>query len=402
MRKTLLAGASLAILFSAASVRAETINIEPGTTINSAETTKILAEGDIVNITEGININGTHDTMAGEEPAQARNGITSTTGNLGTVNISGGTTNITDGGSIEVKDVAITGGTINIDGYNASLPTQHEKELWRKGSLLSGSDSLSVENAEVNLDNGGILATWRDSNSGMSLGEGSKINMNNGIIRTDTLTMADSAQMTINKGTIYADSVKVKDSLLAVNGELIVDTNKVADNDYSAGTITLQTPNAEKESILALAGTIKGNVEGDGVAGNNDELHIMSSNAAIDGTLSGTDINFYADKKLSEVATGSVSNMGVIMASNGAHVIADATGTDDNGFNQSASVVVFDGGQFTVAENYTASSSDKYSKVKTNGAMNIAAGKTFTATKFRLEDGSTLNIDVANAETAGD
>lgn len=93
-----------------------------------------------------------------------RNTITDNTGagaKGGFVDIQSGTATIANGGSIEVTDLTISGGTVNVNGGDIRLLNTDDAEAiknngWTTGSLLNAKN-LQMSGGTVNVSDGAII-----------------------------------------------------------------------------------------------------------------------------------------------------------------------------------------------------------------------------------------------------
>lgn len=114
-----------------------------------------------------------------------RNTITDNTGagaKGGFVDIQSGTATITNGGSIEVTDLTISGGTVNVNGGDIRLLNTDDAEAiknngWTTGSLLNAKN-LQMSGGTVNVSDGAIIG---GENMKVS---GGMLNVRNGIVGT--------------------------------------------------------------------------------------------------------------------------------------------------------------------------------------------------------------------------
>ena len=180
MKKTLLAGASLAVMFTAANALADPdvsaaisgpYNIDKVVSVDDENKTFDGADITIKNTDDAsdpaklvlkdsdtVEIKNSTVTMSGA-PNGVMNGINSTDGVSGTVNFENSKVDITDGAGIAVGTVNIKEGTVvNASGYMETRNPETAK--WQSGSMIQGGKAVNIEKgAEVNLSDGAQIVT---------------------------------------------------------------------------------------------------------------------------------------------------------------------------------------------------------------------------------------------------
>ena len=450
MRKTLLAGASLAILMSASIATAADINIDADTNIDSSITfgagEKFTNSNDalyafndgndstVYNVTFDADAAGADISGSGERAS----GIATT----GKLTINGGTFNVSNSGSdmfdntsqlAGYQGVEVNGGTINL-GKGTSMFA---------GMANEQAGNVELNGGTVNVNGGTILAS-SSTDSNKIIIDGATVNVTEGNLVGKSGIEVNSGTLN-NNGTINAFASKASakletptydgvitvaggdysgegDSLVkggtynsnnaTLNGKLVLsgtasDTvektlaaapvanfsgvNKVSEGiEASYGVVNVADGASLESDITYTTGgllDLKGTVKGN-VGGDLTLASFGSAGAQIDGNLAATEVDFRGPSSLSSAVTGTYNVAGDTNVYSNFAIDKDGTTKNLNIF----------GGKTTVSNNFTATTQ---TKVKSGNTLEIAAGKTLTTANLRLENNTNLNIGVDNGGEAG-
>lgn len=280
--------------------------------------------------------------------------VAATANDLGSVNITdAGNITLRNGSTIDAVNLNISGksadekANITIGGNNPSAGRETDKnEQWRNNSYILGYGDTRIENAVINLENGGMLI------------QGAK----------GTNEAPDTGTMTLNNS-----EVKVAE------GALIKATN---DSDVAL----------ENASVDLNGGIIDAKISVD----TNSKINVNNAGSTIKTLAGAGTLNINANTSVSTLF-GSASEIGTLAVKEGSTFILDSVAQDEEhkvAVKLEASTMdVF--GTAIVADN---GNSIAATTVKDGGILDVGSN-TFNST-VTLNDGATLNIGFANDVSA--
>lgn len=308
--------------------------------LNGASVSKVWINGDVVLANGGV------ITLAGHQ--YGRGGIAGQTIDLSGENpdspvggsfehaftMNGGTLNMTGpyGAELQMKDILISGGTVNLSAENPYLSEESSTPSWTNAPALIGASgdknntgSFRITGGTVNLGDYGTLRTfWTDSaHAGTMSITGGVINMNGGenshaVIRAaadakrprnrseSTLTIGKDAVVNVaagKYGAILARDTTFSSGVINVDGSLVIAgaadetqssvangiasdaVNKWGDFRFGGGTMNIGERNGAKGVVDFVSGNMTLTASGGGI---NGKLVIVDSGTAVnDSSTSG-------------------------------------------------------------------------------------------------------------------
>ena len=226
---------------------------------------------------KNITVNGGTTTMEGKSLNAWAGSITMTDGII----------NMDDGSEDPdltlwaAKDINISGGTINMNGNNASIDTFYD---------LLDDEGLQVEKPETPGD----------------------VNITGGTINVNSKSAEISSEGNINVSGNGVINVASGASLSSYSSYSIVDSDLVLGDKA--------TINLTNTGTINLAGNLSANVKGDG------NLNVKSSNALVNGDVSGSTLSFEADHSLSKAISGTIGDLASLNVNKGTLTFDKATG----------------------------------------------------------------------------
>lgn len=285
--------------------------------------------------------------------------VAATANDLGSVNITeAGNITLRNGSTIDAVNLNISGksadekANITIGGNNPSAGRETDKnEQWRNNSYILGYGDTHIENANISLENGGMLI------------QGAK--GTNEAPDTGTMTLTNSA-------------VKVAE------GALIKATN--------GSDVAL-----ESASIDLNGGIIDAEIS----VGDDSEINVNNAGSTIKTLVGQGTLNINADTSVSKLF-GSASEIGTLAVNEGSTFILDSlekvVGDDEGTEAQEAVNLTADAmdvfGTAIVADNNA--NTITATNVKDGGILDL--GYNTFASNVTMDAGSTLNVGVKNVE----
>lgn len=285
--------------------------------------------------------------------------VAATANDLGSVKITdAGNITLRNGSTIDAVNLNISGksadekANITIGGNNPSAGRETDKnEQWRNNSYILGYGDTSIKNANISLENGGMLI------------QGAK----------GTNEAPDTGTMTLNNS-----EVKVAE------GALIKATN--------GSDVAL-----ENASVDLNGGIINGKIS----VGDNSEINVNNAGSTIKTLAGDGTLNINANTSVSDLF-GSASKIGTLAVKEGSTFILDSLErveeNEDEGIEARDEVKLTAGkmdvfGTAIVADN---GNSIAATTVKDGGILDL--GYNTFSSNVTMDAGSTLNIGVKNAE----
>ena len=238
--------------------------------------------------------------------------VVATNGDLesfNTININGGTLNLSDSSDITaLKGLNIGGGEINIS----------DGEIWSLGDI-------NLKGGAVNLSNFAAITTDFDDLDGIFNGTQKPEIAGNINITGSSVNVEDKALL-ISEGNINLNGTGVID----VQDGATLFTTKTLPDEVEESDLTAfikdnkATINLTDTGTANISGTLLAIVEGDG------NLNIKSSNALIDGDISGTNLTFEENHSLSNAISGTIGNLASLNVNNGTLAYDKQTGKIGN------------------------------------------------------------------------
>ena len=209
---------------------------------------------------------------------------------LGSVNISGGNVSIKDVGQIwSLGDVNLSGGTVNMSNF-AMITTAYKDmdRVFGEQSKPASAGDISITGGTVNIKDQAIFVTEGEIN------------------------VKEQGVINVEEGATLFAVKEIPDGTDKTNlPEVIATTDK---------TGILLTDNG----IINVAGTLAASLSGNG------NLNIASSNALIDGDISGTNLTFEENHSLSNAISGTIGNLASLNVNNGTLAYDKQTGKIGN------------------------------------------------------------------------
>lgn len=286
--------------------------------------------------------------------------VAATANDLGSVNITdAGNITLRNGSTIDAVNLNISGKSadekakITIGGNNPSAGRETDKnEQWRNNSYILGYGDTSIENAVINLENGGVLI------------QGAKGSAN----------MPQEGTMTLNNSEVkVAEGALIK----ATNGSDVALDN--ASVDLNGGIIDA------KISV-----------------GNDSEINVNNAGSTIKTLAGAGTLNINANTSVSTLF-GSASEIGTLAVKEGSTFILDSLEkvdeNEDEGIEARDEVKLTAGkmevsGTAIVADNNA--NTIEATTVKDGGILDL--GYNTFKSNVTMDAGSTLNVGVKNAE----
>lgn len=286
--------------------------------------------------------------------------VAATANDLGSVNITeAGNITLRNGSTIDAVNLNISGksadekANITIGGNNPSAGRETDKnEQWRNNSYILGYGDTSIENANISLENGGMLI------------QGAK----------GTNEAPDTGTMTLTKS-----EVKVAE------GALIKATN--------GSDVAL-----ENASVDLNGGIINGKIS----VGDASEINVNNAGSTIKTLAGAGTLNINANTSVSTLF-GSASKIGTLAVKEGSTFILDSLDevkeNADEGIEGRDAVKLTAGtmevsGTAIVADN----NANKITDTKVNKGGILDLGYNTFKSNVTMDAGSTLNVGVKNAE----
>lgn len=288
--------------------------------------------------------------------------VAATANDLGSVNITdAGNITLRNGSTIDAVNLNISGksadekANITIGGNNPSAGRETDKnEQWRNNSYILGYGDTSIENAVINLENGGMLiqgakgsaaepkeGTMTLNNSEVKVAEGALIKATNG----SDVALA-KASVDLNGGIIDA--------------KISVDTNSKINVNNAGSTI----------KTLAGAGTLNINA--------NTSVSTLFGSASEIGTLAVKEGSTFILDSLDEVKENADEGIDG----------RDAVNLTADTMEVSGTAIVADNNANTITD----------TKVNNGGTLDL--GYNTFSSNVTMDAGSTLNVGVKNADKA--
>ncbi len=344
MKNKLLITTALVAIFSATNVCASGLVVSEGETVTNKDLT----------ITEFLSENN--------RPI---------TNNIGDLKVESGTLD-TKGIHIDAGEIMINSGTIKLD--DSTLTNHGLKVTINSGKInlnnhsdFGGGEITISGNSILNLDNSSALEF-----DNKFIQNGGSLNLNNSRIEIEPDDDSLS-EFTINAGTInlknkshilngnFSDiddsTSKLSATDATVKGEGII--NVISDNNYMFfknlnldGTLniekdatlyiskgftaknntTIETADKDEAGTIILGSTGRVNLSGllDANINGNGALNIKSSNALVDGNVTGSNVTFEADHSLSKAVSGTIGDLAALNVNKGTLTYDKATGKIGN------------------------------------------------------------------------
>ena len=217
-------------------------------------------------------------------------------------NVNGGTVELNDGELHADGIVKITDGNITLNGSEFIAEDAGAKLVIEGGTinLINGNErfnGIGVEITEDNPQEGLVEAAW-----GPVEMSGGTINVLSG----DALDLYYDESSTGN--LITGTSLNISGGELNINEGAGVSVIKgfINEHDLAKGDVNLTD-----EGIVNLSGTLRANISGDG------NLNIKTSNALVDGNVSGSNLTFEADHSLSKAVSGTIGDLATLNINSG-------------------------------------------------------------------------------------
>ena len=314
MKNKLLITTALVALFSASNVSAEVIidknnsNIyhESGETRDKYDlTTSDLADNNLT-------VNGNNNLTA-----YAKDSV---------INVSDGKTITLNQGRLHANKgsksspaLIISGGTVNING-----PQSEENDVTFTG------EGILISDGTVNLNGGGLsddagfgfnmtggninLKTSEDSFAAMGSEKNGSVNITGGKITVDGGIDIKNSQIQ-GSNFIQGTNINIKGGELNINSGANLKT--INGDDKS-------TINLTDAGVINLSGGLLADISGNGA------LNIKSSNALVDGNISGSNLSFETDHSLSKAFSGTIGDLASLNINKGTLIYDKATGAIGN------------------------------------------------------------------------
>ena len=270
-----------------------------------------------------------------------------------------GTDNIMDDKGIFGNGIKISGGSIILN--NSGLTDDGTDKVNQDGRIYPAS-SIDISGGTIVMNSTGTGSSWLDSHGHIEY----KKDENGNFIYVDeegNRVTDEQYQEAINKGeAIATDPIKIEGSreggeiTLSGTGKIIVNGGaaKITENfqginvwdakdinikdggtlEITSGSnlVTVITPEImEKSTInltdtgtINLAGGLLANVEGNG------NLNVKSSNALVDGDISGSNLTFETDHSLSKLVSGTIGDLASLNVNKGTLTYDAPTGKIGN------------------------------------------------------------------------
>ncbi len=336
MKNKLLITTALVALFSISNVYAAELTVAKGDVIKNPDTGTEDNTGainyDAITISGGqltlndykIRSTGNVDISGGEIIINGEGGLRAHNGEL---NISGGTITA-DGTEVHGKITNVSGdAVININNYTE----------------FSGDSEMHVSGGTLNLSKGIVVVSPVDDEpEGNSLFEmiGGEINMDqsylgsskivNGKERTAGTSKLSGGTVNINKGKniFLMDNPTVGNTINIAQGATLEAYNHYTDADSDtiedivfSGKTAL---NLTDTGIINLNGRLVSDISGNG------NLNIKSSDALVDGNVTGSNLSFETDHSLSKAFSGTIGDLASLNINKGTLTYDKATGKIGN------------------------------------------------------------------------
>lgn len=415
-----------------------------GSNLNIVNTTEAPAQMVLKDDTITLDIKNSQVSMTGA-PNGVMNGINSTDGMSGTVNLGENTNvNMTKGAGIAVGNVNIgEGSVVNASGYMDVANPSNPK--WRSGSMIQGDKTVIVaEGGTVNLSDGGqMVVGYNTSDNTNHMDINGTVNMSG----TDALIRASSSQDGTNTSTlniggvvnILKDAVSIIASRVtdvmeggAVNVasgstlNLVQDMNRAVDGsdtgaptgdnakfDVSGTLSNSGIINAEKTDITIKGLTVANQPEGGKYVSSNGTLNgnlklvgANNNNATSDEQFAAAPkADFYGDNKINGVVDNS---LGLITINKGAALTVvngeEANKLTNNGIVQlygTLNANVDGAGAIDVKDSaaHVTSFSDNSLDIGADIASSSLVSEESTASQIYVSKGANFTIDNSKIAT---
>lgn len=328
--------------------------------------------------------------------------VAATANDLGSVNITeAGNITLRNGSTIDAVNLNISGksadekANITIGGNNPSAGRETDKnEQWRNNSYILGYGDTSIENANISLENGGMLiqgakgtneapdtGTMTLKNSAVKVAEGALIKATNG-----SDVALDSASIDLNGGIIDAEISVGDDSEINVNnagstiktlsgeGTLNINANTSVSKLFgSASEIGTLAVNKGSTFILDSLEKVVGDDEGSEAQ---EAVNLSAATMDVFGTA------IVADKNANTITATNVKDGGIL----------------DLGYNTFASNVTMDAGSTlnVGVKNVEKTETGELTHGKINGTLTV------NAPKQEGEANASMNLIIAADTQLGD
>lgn len=328
--------------------------------------------------------------------------VAATANDLGSVNITeAGNITLRNGSTIDAVNLNISGksadekANITIGGNNPSAGRETDKnEQWRNNSYILGYGDTSIENANISLENGGMLiqgakgtneapdtGTMTLKNSAVKVAEGALIKATNG-----SDVALDSASIDLNGGIIDAEISVGDDSEINVNnagstiktlsgeGTLNINANTSVSKLFgSASEIGTLAVNEGSTFILDSLEKVVGDDEGSEAQ---EAVNLSAATMDVFGTA------IVADKNANTITATNVKDGGIL----------------DLGYNTFASNVTMDAGSTlnVGVKNVEKTETGELTHGKINGTLTV------NAPKQEGEANASMNLIIAADTQLGD
>lgn len=400
MKKKLLLTTALVTLLAMSNVYAVDLNIKAGDTVKNP-TTGVMDGTDAVNY-DTVTING-GNLVLDNFKIRSNSDMNISGGNIeingdGGLRAHNGTLNIT-GGTITADGTGIHDGITNISGdavINVKNYTEFggDSELHIAGGTLNLSKGIAIVSQ---VDDGPIGNAMLEMTDGVINMEQSYLGSSNDTQRTAGTSKLLGGTINVNKGRniFLMDTPKVgntiniaKDATLeAYKSYKDTASDNIEDIIFSDKT----SLNLTDDGVVNLEGKLVSNVSGTG------NLNIKSSEALIDGNVSGINLNVSADHSLSKAVTGTVGNLASLNVNKGVFNLDKKTGTIGS-LNVAANAVLNVGLNKVAIEGDALFNSGSVLKIEVADSGNgLLAAKKITAA-----DGSKLALNISRNMQKGD
>ena len=287
-----------------------------------------------------------------------------------TININGGTLNLSDSSDITaLKGLNIGGGEINIS----------DGEIWSLGDI-------NLKGGAVNLSNFAAITTDFDDLDGIFNGTQKPETAGNINITGSSVNVEDKALL-ISEGNINLNGTGVID----VQDGATLFTTKTLPDEVEESDLTAfikdnkATINLTDTGTANISGTLLAIVEGDG------NLNIKSSNALIDGDISGTNLTFEENHSLSNAISGTIGNLASLNVNNGTLAYDKQTGKIGN-------LNVANGAGLDIGTNTVNATTATFAD-NSNLALRVASTSSFgniTADNITIGEDTTMKVTLDN------
>ena len=233
-------------------------------------------------------------------------------------NVNGGTVELNNGELHADGIIKITDGNITLNGSEFIAEDAGAKLVIEGGTInvINGNErfnGIGVEITEDNPQEGLVEAAW------------GPVEMSGGTINVSGQAGKLEFTDTSVGNYLIGSEINISDGTLNINDNSGVTVTKgfknVDENDIA--TLEKGSINLTNTGVINLSGSLISNVEGDG------NLNVKSSNALVDGNVSGSNLTFEADHTLSQAISGTIGDLASLNVNKGTLNFDEQTGLID-------------------------------------------------------------------------